>query len=264
MSKVKEFAAKLITVFPGHHCIADQKSLKRKRGLSLFSFIITIIASVMFLGSFQGESLHVKAAEPEYAASVTFGETTTNYTELTQALVEANKLSSSNSSQAKVKVLKNVNTKVALTINSKKFITLDLNGFTIDRGRTSATGDGAVIINKGNFILNDTSVEGTGRITGGYNSNNPATGTPGGGIINDTSSTFIMRGGNVSGNKSNYAGGISLRNASFILEGGTITGNEISTNEGSGGGVYVAESSVFEMKGGIISGNKATTGGGGG
>ncbi|MFA5449768.1 MAG: hypothetical protein WC292_04960, partial [Clostridia bacterium] len=189
--------------------------------------------------------------------------TDTYYTSLTDAFAAANALISSEEERAEVKLLKNVNTTAALTINSGAFITLDLNSYTIDRGLKTAIANGAVIINEGNFVLDDNSISGAGVITGGYNSNNPSSSFAGGGIVCKTSSMFVMKGGNISGNQSLYGGGVGLKdNATFILEGGKISQNSIY-NTGSGGGVYSDINSTVIIKGGEISYNTAKSGGGG-
>jgi len=79
--------------------------------------------------------------------------------------------------------------------------------------------------------------------------------------------TFIMNGGEISGNTSfstSYyfgGGGVYVLNGTFIMNGGEISGNTASSYEGGGGGVYV-RGGIFTMNGGEISGNIAPCGGG--
>jgi hypothetical protein len=96
--------------------------------------------------------------------------------------------------------------------------------------------------------------------------NNIATGNTGiayaGGVyVNGNGSTFVMEGGEISGNKAvtatmSLGGGVYVRAGTFTMENGIIHGNEADTNaKALGGGVYI--SSTFIMEGGVISGNKA-------
>lgn len=106
-------------------------------------------------------------------------------------------------------------------------VTLDLNGFTIDRGLQQASANGYVMkISSGEMTITDSA--GGGTITGGSNTGN------GGGI---------------------YVG----MTADLTMNGGTISGNNASEN---GGGVYVDNVAFFTQNGGSITGNKAAQGGG--
>jgi predicted outer membrane repeat protein len=77
----------------------------------------------------------------------------------------------------------------------------------------------------------------------------------GGGICVDTS-TFTMNGGEISGNKADYGGGVSVYfgNATFSMNGGEIFGN---TTTSAGGGVYVRHN--FIKSGGTITGYASDT-----
>ena len=71
--------------------------------------------------------------------------------------------------------------------------------------------------------------------------------------------TFIMNGGEISGN-SGYSSGVSVGTGGiFTMNGGAIKNN---TASGRGGGVYINERASFNMNGGEISGNTAEQGGG--
>jgi hypothetical protein len=87
----------------------------------------------------------------------------------------------------------------------------------------------------------------------------------GGGVYVTGSSTFTMKGGEISGNTAYLGGGVDIgrfgSSGTFIMEGGKISGNTASSS-GNGGGVYVTSNSTFTMKGGEISGNTAYAGGG--
>lgn len=157
-------------------------------------------------------------------------------------------------------------------------IQLDLNGYTINRGLTSATANGSVIYVEGNLEITDSSASKNGKITGGKNTSN------GGGICVD-GGNLTINGGNITGNKADHAVG-----GGVYVEGGTLSmnGGEISDNEGyayCGGvylknssftmndgkiannvkrGVYMSDGSTFTMNGGIISGNTSYNEEGGG
>ena len=142
-------------------------------------------------------------------------------------------------------------------------VTLDLNGFTLDRNLTEAVADGYVIKVNGTLILNDSSASGTGVITGGNCSSYC------GGVYVDCAGTFTMSGGSITNNTAeSYGGGVFLTNSSsskgsFTMTGGSITNN---TAESYGGGVYVLGDSSskgsFTMTGGSITNNTANYGGG--
>jgi hypothetical protein len=73
--------------------------------------------------------------------------------------------------------------------------------------------------------------------------------------------TFIMEGGEISGNKTpTSGGGVVLIDGTFTMRGGEISGNKTTI---SGGGVAVA-GGTFTMEGGKITGTNIAQGGGGG
>lgn len=133
-------------------------------------------------------------------------------------------------------------------------VTLDLNGHTIDRNRSTAERDGCVIIIFGTLTITDSGIGGTGSIKGG---NNDDTGTAkGGGIYNK--GTLTIQGGSITGNTtSGYGGGI-YNEGRLTISGGTITEN---TSSYFGGGIY--NGGILTINGGTISYNNATNGGGG-
>jgi hypothetical protein len=86
----------------------------------------------------------------------------------------------------------------------------------------------------------------------------------GGGV--NVAGTFIMSGGEISGNTASitgtddaYGGGVYIgQRATFAMSGGKISGNSANGwSNGYGGGVYVDSSATFTMSGGEISGNTA-------
>lgn len=127
-------------------------------------------------------------------------------------------------------------------------VTIDLNGYKIDRHLSTPTKNGQVfIINSGKTVtIKDTSAEHKGIITGGYNK----------------ASNTTEHGGN------NDGGGI--RNLGYLtLENITISGNRcIKYQTGTsatarGGGVYSAPGSTLIMTNVVIKDNESQGGGGG-
>jgi len=75
------------------------------------------------------------------------------------------------------------------------------------------------------------------------------------GGVNMTAGTFIMNGGNISGN-SGKCGGVYVTGGNFTMNSGRISGNTANQDYGDGGGVYI-ENGAFIMNNGEISGNIA-------
>lgn len=147
----------------------------------------------------------------------------------------------------------------ALNVPAGKYIVLDLNGYTVNRGLTEAVEGGSVITNSGNLVIKDSSAKGKGKITGGYTTGN------GGGIRAVAGSTLTILGGTISGNKSTIevtqsgGGGIYAMEGTVNIAGGTITGN---TSQWCGGGLCV-DTSTVTLSGGTISNNVTAYNGGG-
>ena len=117
---------------------------------------------------------------------------------------------------------------VALQIHGT--VTLDLNGFTLNRNQSSANMFGsAIYVPAGaSLTVRDSSGNRTGAITGGY-------AEMGGGIWNE---------------------------GTLTITGGTITGNYAYNNNGGGAGGGIYNTGTLTMSGGTISGNTADLGGG--
>lgn len=174
--------------------------------------------------------------------------------------------------------------------------TLDLNGYTIDRGLSAATNNGSVIkIEGGTLTIKDSSAApdgtgGTGTITGGNSSGggggihitdksgggihgslilesgsirgNTADSSNGGGVYIASNCTFTMKGGSIGGNtvKNSDGGGVFVH-GTFTMENGIITNN--SSEQGNGGGVNIGTNGNFTMTDGTIENNTANMTGGG-
>jgi hypothetical protein len=138
---------------------------------------------------------------------------------------------------------------------------LTMNEGVVLRNNTASSGGGVFFASEGSFVMN-----------GGEISGNTASGSDsyGGGVYVSNNGSFIMTGGKISGNtaSSNYisgGGGVYVYNASFIMTGGKITGNTaIGSWNGTGGGVYVSDfvgiNNSFIMTGGEITKNTAISG----
>ena len=139
-------------------------------------------------------------------------------------------------------------------------VTLDLNGYKIDRALGTAIDNGEVIyIDEGATLnLTDTtaSAGGQGMVTGG-NSTNSA-----GGIHVAKGGKLNLWGGSITGNQTEANGG------GIVLEGeGTslyMTGGKIEKNTAkcSGGGIAMAEASVEAVSGSITENTAGENGGG--
>ncbi len=134
-----------------------------------------------------------------------------------------------------------------------KTITIDLNGYAMDRGRTSQGDDGHVIEVTGKATLTIRDTRGTGVIKGGYAKR-------GGGINIGENATCILEGGTIAGNKAKWGGGV-YAHGTFKMTGGEISANE-ATDEA--GGIYVNghDKGKLELTGGTIVGNSAKDCGG--
>ena len=207
----------------------------------------------------------------EYAvASVTVGETTTNYSTFSSAL-------SAWVNNSTLKLLADV--EISSTINVSNTRTLDLNGFGIKMLSSiygGAASPGSV------FLLNTTGayltiLDSNPTTTHYYTITDAATNGAGLAKVVDqatynsalgTKGTFL--GGYITGGRNTddnaYGAGVHLNgnNCRLDIYGGTIIGNELIGNTTGGGGVQIEGSSnnaKFYMYGGNIIGNRAAYGG---
>ena len=141
----------------------------------------------------------------------------------------------------------------AMLIPNGKTVTIDLNGYDLNRGLTKEGDAGHVIQmkNSSTLTVRDTSENHSGKITGGWSEH-------GGGINVEKGCELILESGVISGNHAKYGGGVYVAdNGSFTMTGGTITENIASQD---GGGIF-ADYPVT-VTGGTISKNSAKYGGG--
>jgi hypothetical protein len=101
-------------------------------------------------------------------------------------------------------------------------------------------------------------------MNGGKISSNTASGAGGGVFVLNPYSSFILNGGEISGNNvasidNGVGGGIIIDNATFIMKKGKISDNTAKW----GGGMYIRAYIAVTINGGEISGNRAYLYGGG-
>lgn len=160
------------------------------------------------------------------------------------------------------------NTTEVLTVSEKKAVTVYMNGFSVDRGLSTAKDSGEVFLVREKGILTlygsdsaeNVSDTVTSKVTGGYNSNG------GGGIHIQKNAGVYLYGVKVTGNTSsdsNGGGGVRIQG-----EGGYLVMDERSSIEnnfaqkGDGGGVSLRGKNS-RVSGGSIKENKASGSGGG-
>lgn len=140
-----------------------------------------------------------------------------------------------------------------------KSVTIDLNGFTLDRNLTSVTDNGHVIevFDGATLTIDDSSASegnsGTGVITGGYSKR-------GGGFYVNSGATLNIKGGTITGNNSSETGGGIYLKGTLNMTGGKIARN---TAGESGGGIFTRSESTVSLKNAVISDNTAKDNGGG-
>ncbi len=138
-------------------------------------------------------------------------------------------------------------------------ITIDLNGYNIDRTLVTAIPDGEVIFVQSGATLNLTDTKSasgrSGKVTGGNTAGDA------GGIFVEGGGTFNMWGGSVSGNTAAGAGGgVFLGDQStFYMTGGTVSDNRASE---SGGGMAAVNSSIRVVSGQFTKNSAGLNGGG--
>lgn len=159
-----------------------------------------------------------------------------------------------------------IEVKYAITITGR--VNLCLNGHSITKTSASSTSEGVITVEPGSsFTLCDCngSGAGNGKIT------HADTVTGRGVLVGSSSSrpsttSFIMYGGTISGNRINGddGAGVRVHSASFKMYGGTISDNCVEGNPNyGGGGVAVSGNAKFIVYSGEISRNKSDVDGGG-
>ncbi len=165
--------------------------------------------------------------------------------------------------QRPVKLIANAKPDTVLTVPSNSVLTLDLNGFALDRGldADSRTTDGHVIklADNAGAALNivDTSEDKTGKITGGatYDSDNDDK-SCGGGLYIWRGNSVTMYAGSIEGNYA-YKGGGGVyigENSNFYMISGSVKDNVSAY--GMGGGIFMgSKSAICDLQDATITGN---------
>ena len=147
-----------------------------------------------------------------------------------------------------------VTTDTYLSVPSSQTITIDLNGYTLNRKVGNTANDhGCVINNEGVLTIQDTSEGQTGALYGGNNSNG------GGGIHNW--GTLHFNGGTIRDNKSSYSGGGIYNKGTLNINGGIIRNN---TTTVGGAGIYNESGKSVTINSGTIQSNTNSGDHGGG
>ena len=180
---------------------------------------------------------------PPPVASVISGDTTTNYSTISDAV-------SAWTADSTLKLLADVTTNSTITVPSGEH-TLDLNGYEL---KAASTGYSVVTVGSGAELTIDDTSENVGKITGGSVGQNY-----GGGVTVD-GGTLTLKDGAINGNANthggigNCGGGVHVRNGGkFYMEGGEISGN---TSYVGGGVCSDASATTVSITGGVIKNNK--------
>ena len=133
-------------------------------------------------------------------------------------------------------------------------VVIDLNGQKLNRNlNDSEDSDGHVIeVSDGTLIINDSSGNNTGEITGGYADN-------GGGIYIHSGCTVTINGGKICNNHASSDGGGIFVKGALIMTEGDISGN---IADGCGGAIYSHDDSHFDIQNVDITGNQSDDQGG--
>lgn len=144
-----------------------------------------------------------------------------------------------------------------LTVGSGKTLTLDLNGWTIDRGlsESSARADGYLINIPSGTSLTIKDTGGSGSLTGGKMDGN------GGCIVN--AGTLEIQSGTITDNSATGEGGAIYNTNNLTISGGIISNNSTTGVNMDGGAIYNASGATMTLSGGTITANNATGNGGG-
>ncbi|MBR2707794.1 MAG: InlB B-repeat-containing protein [Mogibacterium sp.] len=131
-----------------------------------------------------------------------------------------------------------------LTITKK--ITIDLNGFELDKRSGYSNQSEAIRVKSGaELTIKDSSTGQKGKVTGG------ASMESGGGIVVESGAKLTLQSGSIYNNSATKGAGVYVDGGEFTMSGGSITGN---LAQESGSAVHVGSGS-FIMTGGSISGN---------
>ena len=138
-------------------------------------------------------------------------------------------------------------------IHDSRTITIDMNGFTLDRGCASRASQAFIIRNASTLNLSN------GTVSGGYGGNGGAIGT-------EYITTVNLLNVTISGNAADDRGGGIGNRGTLTMTGGAILDNtsKDQTAPSGAGGLFNSDTGTATLKGVTISGNRAMVTGGGG
>ena len=137
----------------------------------------------------------------------------------------------------------------AITLNSSREVTLDLNGHTI----TVAAGVRAFYLNGGKLTIKDSGEGGTIQA-----SNTEFSGRGGIIYVKGSAAVLTLESGTITGGSATERGGnIYVESGMFNMTGGTISGGKVGDRGGN-----IASTGKVNISGGIITGGQATSYGG--
>ena len=172
---------------------------------------------------------------------------------ITTVTTEAELIAAVQTNGANIRLDDNISTTSLLEIKDSKTITIDLNGFALDRGCTSRGSQVIVVRNGSTLNLSN------GTLTGGWGGN-------GGALDIETNTTVNLDDVIISGNKADDRGGGISNKGTLTMQGGAITNNTSHDNEGTrgGGGFFNYSGATATLSNVTFNGNKVTATGGGG
>ena len=146
----------------------------------------------------------------------------------------------------------NIDISAPVIIPSGANVTVDLNGYTVNRGCDKAADNGQAFIVSTGASLTIIDSAGNGRVTGAYAKNSGA-------VFVDIDANCSVQGGIFTGNRTDAKGGAFLNYGTLTIENAIVSGNTAN----DGGAVYNADGGKLNIKGSQLNSNKAQNQGGG-
>ena len=173
---------------------------------------------------------------------------------ITTVTTETELIAAVQTNNAQIQFANDISTSSLLEIKNSRKITIDMNGFTLDRGCTSR-GSQVIVVRTGSTLNLS-----NGTLTGGWGGN-------GGALDIEPGTTVNLTDVIITGNTADDRGGGIANRGTLTMTGGAITGNTSRDNVGNegGGGLinYIdLTNGTATLTNVTISDNKATYGGG--
>lgn len=224
----------------------------------LYVAIPAIAEKAVSLKAVVGNALYVKDISSASLDAGTYYDITAILS-ATSTIVVHNQAELENAVQtdgAQILFANDISINALLQITGNRTITIDMNGFTLDRGCTSRVTQAIVVRTGSELNLSN------GTVTGGWGGN-------GGALDIEDGTTVNLTDVIISGNHADdRGGGISIQSGGTLnMTGGAITDNFSKDNSGTpagGGGLFIYEGSTATLTGVTISGNETKVYGGGG